>query len=112
MIWYALPFVGGIPVYILTHSGDSELHALGHRLGDILAPLYYLWEMPMKLGYFWAEGLGLTDRATDALATLIMFALHMLAGALSGLLIWTLSVWRHRRTTQAGAGAGLSNDRD
>ena len=102
-LWMALPIVTGLPVFILTHSGDQELHEIGHRLGESLDPVYYLWELPSVLGDRWAQMLGLTGDARELAGILVMYALPTLVGAIGGAAVHVLS-----RTRQAV----LANDND
>ncbi|MEA3401438.1 MAG: hypothetical protein U9R79_09395 [Armatimonadota bacterium] len=88
--FFALPAVIGLPVFVLTHSGNAALHAFGHRLAEVVSPIdEILWQKPLELSVALGECIGAANSwVADAIATVVLYALPAAVGALIGLSVW------------------------
>lgn len=91
-LWLAIPIVFGLPSFILTHSGDSELHALGHRIIDATGAFEAAWTFPMDVGEQWATTVGATGLLSDLILILATYGVPLAVGAAAGLVVWAAVV--------------------
>jgi len=89
VLFFSLPVLIGLPIYVLTHSGKADWHALGHRLSDMMSPVdEWLWERPLEFSYSIGNGVGGDTLVADVVSTLVLYGLPALVGAVIGLAAW------------------------